>query len=355
MSKKWLSWLEVPGQGNRISAMEGLRAYAAGIVFLLHSALIIAAHFGISLTGHPQSAAAVALQWMANSNHGVDIFFLLSGYLIAGMIRKPEFRFCRYMVQRIARIYPALIAMLVLCTVALYVLRGEVVDPVRFVQNLLLLNGAFGLNIDPINYVTWSVFFEFAFYLTAPLLYRALGLRWTIIIGVVVLAALYQVDTRYIRFLMFLAGMLLRFYPGFSKDIPTWATVGVYLVVTTLAVTTQPLWAFIALFAVAAFLLVDNALHTEGALSKLFSLRPLRLFGNISYSFYLLHPTGLLAARYVMEPLKLEGAPWAVGLIVIGFACSTAIAAVSFVCFERPYFALRRKKAEPLVTEQVPQ
>ncbi|GFE91027.1 acyltransferase family protein [Steroidobacter agaridevorans] len=330
-----LSLLEVPNQSGRLSSMEGLRAYAAGVVFLLHVALL----------APPELRDTFAVQWLAYGHHGVDIFFLLSGYLIAGMVRKSDFRYWSYLGHRVARIYPALLAMLLLCSLGLFVLRGEVISPLRFVQNVFLLNGIFPLNIKPIDYVTWSVFFEFAFYAVFPLLYRALGLRWALLAALVIIACVYDFDSRYSRFAMFLFGVWLRFHPERTLRIPTPVVIALYLAFTTLTIGVHhemPTWAYVAGFGVVSYLLVDNTLHAGGALSRLFTWRPLRLIGNISYSFYLLHPTALLIARMLIAPLHLEGWSWLLALAVIGFALSMAMASVSFVLLERPYFLLRK-------------
>lgn len=344
-----LRWLEIPGQQSRISAMEGLRAYAAGIVFLLHCALLFGETFHIPLKQVEEWTATTAiLKWMEHSHHGVDLFFLLSGYLIAGIIRKSNFRFGSFLAHRVTRIYPTLIATLMLYTAALYFLRGEIVTPIRFVQNLFLLNGAFGLEVNSITYVTWSIFFEFAFYCAFPVLFAAFGLRGAILAAMIVIAAIYHFDTRYAEFAMFLAGVWLKFNPGITLKIPSFITLTIYLGFTTItAIAMPPVWAFIAMFAFSAFLLADNALHSNGIISRFFSLRPLRLLGNISYSFYLLHPAGLLAIRYVIEPLNLHGFAWATAVVIGGFAMSVVMAAVSFICLERPYFLLRHSKVNP--------
>src|SRR5690348_15691423 len=39
--RRCMRWLDIPGQTNRISAMEGLRAYAVALVFVFHATIII--------------------------------------------------------------------------------------------------------------------------------------------------------------------------------------------------------------------------------------------------------------------------------------------------------------------------
>lgn len=56
-------------------------------------------------------------QWMPGGFYGVDIFFVISGYLISGIIFRgllgDSFSFADFYVKRIKRIFPNLIALLV--------------------------------------------------------------------------------------------------------------------------------------------------------------------------------------------------------------------------------------------------
>jgi exopolysaccharide production protein ExoZ len=324
--------LSSPGQGSRLTAMEGLRAYAAGIVFLFHAALLMKGH---------QDVAGPVVDWMLHSQYGVDVFFILSGYLIAGIVSKPDFRFTTYLGHRVIRIYPAFLATLIACWIGLVVLRGEHVSTGRLVANIFLLNGAFGLHVKPIDTVTWSLFFEFCFYLTFPLLYRSLGFVRTAIICAAVIVMLGYVDTRFVRFAFFFAGAWLRLRDQSKPWASERVAIAIYLLVTTATVYLQKYLMFLALYLPAATLIVDHVLHTKGVLHRIFSWPGLRIFGNVSYSFYLLQSVGLLAAQFAIEPLKLSGATWCVALLIVGFAITFAVSCISFMVLERPYFVYR--------------
>jgi peptidoglycan/LPS O-acetylase OafA/YrhL len=323
--------------------MEGLRAYAAGIVFLFHSALLMQEH---------QNSSGPVVDWMLHSQYGVDIFFILSGYLIAGVAAKPAFRFGPYLLQRVLRIYPAFLGTLLMCVVGLAVLRGEHVGAERLVANLLFLNGAFGLGVHAINNATWSLFFEMCFYLTFPLLYRQLGLARTMVVCAALIALLGHLDTRFIRFVFFFAGVWLRLRDSSQPWTSEPVAIAIYLLITTATIHFEKYTAFLALYVPAATLLVDHALHTKGVLHRLLARPALRIFGNVSYSFYLIQGIGLLAARYAIEPLKLSGAAWCIALLVVGFAITFVLSWLSFVALERPYFTYKHLLM-PRVTGQV--
>ncbi|GFE82155.1 acyltransferase [Steroidobacter agaridevorans] len=327
-----LRWLSVTGAESRLTAMEGLRAYAAGIVFLFHSALLMQ---------EQQHAAGPVIDWMLHSQYGVDIFFILSGYLIAGIASKPGFRLGAYLSHRALRIYPAFLGTLLMCLIGLAVLRGEHVSFERLVGNLFFLNGAFGLGVQAINGVTWSLFFEFSFYIAFPLLYRHFGLARTMVICAVLIAMLGHLDTRFVRFMFFFAGVWLRLRDSSQPWASERFAIAFYLLVTTGTIYLQKYLVFAALYVPAATLIVDHALHTKGMLQRVFSRPALRVLGNVSYSFYLVQPIGLLAARYAIEPLGLAGVSWCIALLVVGFAITFVLSSLSFVALERPYFTYR--------------
>ncbi|RYY26483.1 MAG: acyltransferase [Sphingomonadales bacterium] len=80
--------------------------------------------------------------------------------------------------------------------------------------------------------------------------------------------------------------------------------------------------------AIAATTLLFMAAVRGGALTGLFSARPARLFGNISYGVYLIHlPAMFLVQRHIAGGF---------GGLVIGVGVTIVIAALSFWLFETP-------------------
>src|SRR5258708_20344750 len=93
--------LELPGQ-QRLKAMEGLRGIAVTLVFLVHYDSL----FGNWLA--PHSVGTRVAEFLSTVGHsGVDLFFVLSGYLIYGaVISSRDFSYARFMRRRLQRIYP---------------------------------------------------------------------------------------------------------------------------------------------------------------------------------------------------------------------------------------------------------
>jgi len=116
---------------------------------------------------------------------GVDIFFVISGYLIMGFIwrdlNKESFSLVTFYIKRIYRLFPALFVMLLLSAIAAYfiLLSDESVDFVySFISTLFYVsNFYFYLEVDYFNegmkfaplLHTWSLSVEEQFYIIFPL------------------------------------------------------------------------------------------------------------------------------------------------------------------------------------------
>ncbi|WP_153067260.1 acyltransferase family protein, partial [Steroidobacter cummioxidans] len=85
--------------------MEGLRGLAVLLVFLVHYESLL----------EPWIAADASLGVVAGAlriigNSGVDLFFVLSGYLIYGSLLTRQQSFLHFFTRRLQRIYPAFTA-----------------------------------------------------------------------------------------------------------------------------------------------------------------------------------------------------------------------------------------------------
>jgi peptidoglycan/LPS O-acetylase OafA/YrhL len=125
-------------------------------------------------------------RFVAGGFIGVDIFFVISGFLISTIIlsklKAGDFSFVDFYVRRARRIFPALLAVLAACAVAGWVLlvSGEyktfgkhLLAAGMFVSNFLLWHesGYFDIEADtkPLLHL-WSLAIEEQFYLLWPLL-----------------------------------------------------------------------------------------------------------------------------------------------------------------------------------------
>ena len=114
---------------------------------------------------------------MLNGWVGVDLFFVLSGYLISRQLLRDPGTLCftRYLLRRGLRIVPSYLAALTLVVLGafpLFVVSGERLE-LRVLYHLVFLQDYLPSDI---NVVFWSLAVEEKFYLLAPFLVRYLGL-----------------------------------------------------------------------------------------------------------------------------------------------------------------------------------
>ncbi len=177
-----------------ISDIDGLRALAVIAVIFYHA----------------------GYKWVPGGFIGVDIFFVISGYLITRNIvfdiEHKNFSFFVFYIRRARRLFPALFITLLVSLIVAYQLLSPT-DLERFGQSLLYANmslsnfffmsesGYFdaGSNLKPLLH-TWSLSVEEQFYLVWPFL--LVSLLWfrnkTIIIIFLLLSAIVSLLASYI-------------------------------------------------------------------------------------------------------------------------------------------------------------
>lgn len=349
-------------QSTNMPAMEGMRGFAVFLVFLVHYTTLMA-------PWTPQGSVhmvAAALHTVGNA--GVDLFFVLSGYLIYGSLIARRIPFWRFMRRRFERIYPAFIAVLAIYLVlsAVYPSRSKIPagwqdGAVYVAQNFFLLPGL--LPIAPIITVAWSLSYEMFFYLVVPLVVTALALRersvsWRTTMLVIVALAVLGLAAMFggpVRLAMFLAGMLLfetmqgrmRWMPSSALSIAL-LTAGL-LSTLFVSISSAGQAARTAALAVSFFGVGVTVLTApSGALARAFSWTPLRWLGNMSYSYYLVHGLALNALVTVIARW-LDGigpsGPLLALMLPVTFAATLVPSAMLFLWVERPLSLTPRRRA----------
>ena len=322
-------------------ALDGIRALAIAPVVSVHA-------FG----------------WPKQGSLGVDIFFVLSGFLITALLLEERvstgtISFRGFYRRRAARLLPALALLL-----AVLAIGGGFLHPLT-----LVFAATFTMNIGNIVTTSWAVPWlghlwslaqEEQFYLLwPPLLLLVMRLRpalLTRVIGALILLAVLDkivllglgADTQ--RIYMgpdshadpILIGCLFGalFSSGFRGWLSRLAGPAAILVIASLAASEW--FSFLdlrsplrSLFAVACGVLVFSAASATTWTSFALSLRPATFVGQISYSLYLWHLFMLTAIAATDRVGHREAGP-----AVVAVALSTVIAAASFYLVEQP---LRRR------------
>lgn len=332
-------------QRDDIPALTGVRALAAAMVVFLHFSQI----YG--------GAMERWLPPVANGALGVDIFFVLSGFIISHVYAgadawRSASGYLRYLWRRFARIYPIhLVALLAL--IAMVAARGLLdtnfwrLDALP--AHLLMLN-AWSDELTW-NLPAWSISAEWAAYMSFPLVAWAVHRPRSILPGCVGLAALGAVF-----YLVVVEG------PGVGGSFLGWPALvrvlsefflGAFLYRLMSGRTAHPLfdWCAAALF-MAAFvpgvpamlqvlalgLFVMAVGLSAGWLAWLFSTRTAVVLGEISYAVYMIHFPVMKVAQNVNAALGWEspGTAYA-SLLVFGWGvliCALAWGAHHLI--ERP-------------------
>ena len=373
-------FLLIDGDPSRNMAMEGMRGYAALLVFFIHATgyflvfhqgvLVLDLHFhSVLRTWRLCTPLDTALVCLSNVYYGVDLFFLMSGFLIMRIIEKARganrFSYRGYLGKRCLRIYPTFFFALAL-GIAVHV--GYVKDRpfivYDFLCNLFFLNGCDPLRLGVLSYAeaSWSLFYEICFYLAMPCLLLVTDcagrkrLSAKLLRPVVILAVTLLIYDSMPRFAMFTFGILVGSLSDdalkrLASQLSTRWVLAVYLAAcATLSLTGMRTAYFLPLFGPAAMLLFIKACWDGGFLNKVFSTPALRGFGNISYSFYLTHVSSIIvAAHWLREPLKsLPLIPAYAIFLSVCMAMSLCTGLISFAICERWYF----RRGKPLLAEQ---
>ncbi len=164
--RKNVARLLVPPDDGRLRPLDGLRALSVLWVILFHAGWY--ARFVLPASAWLSLYDSRWLVPMWRGDFGVDVFFVLSGFLIGGVLldeeaRSGDIELVRFYVRRALRLWPALLV------VAAAKLASD--DPMRFSvwANVLYVNDFLPV-LGVVLGWTWSLSLEEQFYLVFPLL-----------------------------------------------------------------------------------------------------------------------------------------------------------------------------------------
>src|SRR3954447_20273970 len=335
---------------DRLLPMEGLRGIAVGLVFLQHYCMQYT-----TLTHLDGWTACTAIMFRGFGNRGVELFFVLSGFLIYSVLLKKRPAFISFMLRRAQRLYPAFVVALAF-GVLLDITRPTPKIPpsmaggaAYMLANMLFLPGL--LPIVPLFTVNWSLSYEWWFYAACTFLvsvcaFGALSSPGRVpgIAGLaagLVAAAAVSLPGVPIRGLCLLAGMLLAETRSAGwRPVPSGTALILGMVAFLLCVTLQlSAWMTAVVVAVGFYAICSAALHEGSAISRPLSWKYLRWLGNISYSFYLVHAFAVAGAIQLITIFTGISHPnisfWA-GMPFI-FTIAFCFGALLFLIVEKPY------------------
>lgn len=283
---------------------------------------------------------------------GVDLFFVLSGYLLYdAFLKKPEQSRSTFLQNRAWRIFPAYwvalsayaLAMLMFGTELSY---GWLDWTLNAFQNLLLLSPL--LDDAPWMVVSWTLTFEWGWYLLLPLLFSAqfhrMSQPWRaalLMAGLLFFSIHFGTDGGPEQISLFFAGALLAEY---QKDIcRTPSVIRALLCIPVIAVAialyNEALWVSVVLSGLGWALCLSLALSTATTAGRRWG--PAIFLGKISYSFYLWHSLALHATLRLLG----ENTSWVLNLAA-GLLLSILLATFSYQWVEQPSLSLRKRRTQ---------
>jgi peptidoglycan/LPS O-acetylase OafA/YrhL len=378
---------------RRVPALDGLRGIAILIVFLGHFT-----QFGLSKA---QRANPIFYFLSDKAGIGVDLFFVLSGFLITGILYDSKNRqgyFRVFYTRRTLRIFPLYYSVLILVAVSrivfpnLYALSS--ITPVAQIANFTYTTNflmAFrGLTAEPLFLGHfWSLAVEEQFYILWPLIVLRLSREQLVKLALtgVVAALLLRVllihslafESAYLllpaRMDSLLAGALIALSMRGLRGIPDW-------------ITSRPVIAIVfALFAadlivrgtgsngwVLAFrsafhfsiaaagsgilVIASLGLPNKPNWTKVLGNGFLRFFGKYSYAIYVVHVAIILALSQVIDAVQRHyfGGPAPFPAILLGgiaIALTVGVSLVSWHVIEQPFLKLKDRIASNVLPPRV--
>jgi peptidoglycan/LPS O-acetylase OafA/YrhL len=360
------------GVGGHVPALDGIRGLAVLLVLIFHV-------FQVEpVPSHPVLRMGYAATLFGQT--GVDLFFVLSGFLITGILldsRASRRYFTNFYGRRTLRIFPLYYGSLVLFLVVLPRLVDVHVSglsPVWFWTFSTNVAATHGLNAGGLGHY-WTLAIEEQFYLVWPFVVFALSRAALIracVASLVAAAALRvlvesrgiscfmitfcRIDTLVLGALLALAARSPRGLPGLARA-AFWVGPVAIAVALPLCASMRgsgSIWLqgvkypLIAVF-YAAIMVIGITASAGSWAGRLVTLSPLRSLGKYSYGIYVFHPPLIEALRsWLRSPVAaqaiggMHGGPLLALKLTLIFGASYALAYLSWHLYEKHFLVLKR-------------
>lgn len=368
----------VAPESRRQVGLDLLRALAISLTFFVHFFWVVGdwlfqRNMEMLAIREARSSVEMLMIWLVHSQHGVFLFFVLSGYLMGskwfGGHHVSSLAFLR---DRALRTLPGA-SLAVLAAMLLSASAGQAVsDPIaRFLENVFFLNWFRKDDSRAVLVVTWSLHAEWIFYLSLPVIAACVArmsagrpvpalMALTLVICIVLK---FTSDRGWAYAWFFAVGVICALkqeaWQGALKRIPWVAVIALYTIINTVYALYSPpsprlqtaAWnpfdTHALFFGVCAALLLLKAIETEFTDSVWTRIGV--YIGRISYSLYLWHLLVVIAiGQWLRWPLALNelGVPLALFVYTaVTLSLTLLVSALSFRLVERPYFERKRAHA----------
>ncbi|WP_287045553.1 acyltransferase [Acidobacterium sp.] len=361
---------------THIGALDGIRGLAVLMVF--------ADHYG-NLDAYSHSTMVMLAEHLKSTGWmGVDLFFVLSGFLITNILwrtRQQTHRARNFYMKRILRLFPVYYGVWIF--LLLYsAITATGWEPRVFLEYLFYAGNYAApthLRIGPfmIDHF-WSLAVEEQFYLIWPLVLWNIRRMDT---ALRLLAAMFGLSALIKLVCLFVDPKIHAYYylPTHMEPLAAGAFValaymkwpdacqraaraGLVLTVPALVIafnyfhgladtSLRVLTVALPLVAIAGVSLLLRSLDSRAFLAKLMNLRVLRFYGKISYGLYVYHyllqiplkQVLYVPIHHVLKSHLLAG----VAYFALALAVCTLIATLSLQFYEKPFLRMKRRFEEP--------
>jgi peptidoglycan/LPS O-acetylase OafA/YrhL len=346
--------------------LNGYRGLCAGLVFVHHlgTAGVVPWPSGSAI------ADGATFLWRG-LQYGVEMFFMISGFVIlSSLVRHGNIS--RFLRDRVLRIFSAWVPALMAVTLVCAVLRMKLFTDIGIgeaaaliLANVLLLPPLIPMQL--IHPVSWSLTYEWVFYLSAALGFAVLRLRhrWTIALWI---AASLLFVCLYPRATFFIVGVLVfKYRDWFSTHrhwlrwpavsllvfLIAWGLTGVekaHLTETWFDWLIDGRWIAGLVAFVAGLHMFASVTVSASRQSAFLSGRTFQFLGTISYSFYLWHTLLISTVKRVITPYIVPEVGVATAFVlftVLSLAISIPLAWASWRTFEVHLATRLRRRLEP--------
>ncbi len=349
---------------NFFGSLNGIRAIAILAVLWHH------------VEWSPFSAPLLLL----NHGHlGVDMFFIMSGFLIVTLLlrerdRSGDISLPKFYSRRSLRIFPLYYGILALLSVA-FIVKSEANNADGFFESLPFLATYTGNWVELSFFgVAWSLAAEEQFYLVWPMVEKFMARTWHLVAGAVLgigfvlsmeplrniadgswfhwISLMWQIAAMPIVLGAVIAHLLNqeKFFRVIHRYVTyRWSPVLGFLaiVVTASLPSDEPSeiagFPRLAVYLTMTYFLLSCVVVEEHSMKRILASKPVARIGIVSYGIYLIH---ILVVPYIGNLLGLVGQEALAEIPVVSLVgtliVSWALAEVSFRLYEQPILSFRR-------------
>jgi exopolysaccharide production protein ExoZ len=316
-----------------------------------------------------RAVAAICVVYVHTGNSlfgqfGVDIFFVLSGFVIA-MVARTNVSAVQFFVDRITRVAP-LYWILTTCVVVIAIVQPNLLHSTTFkigyyFQSLLFLPHFETSGLRPLLEVGWTLNFEMLFYVVSTfvlLVARSNFLKINIffIVSMYAACAYLESGNAFVAqvknpiILEFAFGLIVYRFRDLLKNIPISANVGIILVcfIYMMQFGKGPdgdgniSFRFIN-FGIPSALILLSCLALEDAIGNGRAVKSLCFIGDSSYAIYLSHLFVIALSYKFLSIADLEAIRDSVWVAFFNVAASIFVGAVIYILVDKPSVSLARR------------